>query len=218
MNHYNSPLNDNDNTIYIKDFIALDEEHRRQLLSLLVDTHVCKRNQVIFSCDCAKGGSIPAAALEFVNMLSCIMIHLSSLREHADKIPNLASLWLNKLNLSMTNQVIGLEPDALELLQAFDWPFNYTQFKRVLQELALSATGSYIQAEQVVALLGKEPGNTAQAPAQEEASLNLDRTLAEIEVDVIKRVLNQCGGNQSVAARKLGISRSTLWRYLKMEE
>ena len=47
------------------------------------------------------------------------------------------------------------------------------------------------------------------------APLNLNRTLDEISQDVARRVVEESGGNQTVAAKRLGISRTTLWRLLQ---
>lgn len=45
--------------------------------------------------------------------------------------------------------------------------------------------------------------------------LNLNRTLDEISQDVALRVVEETGGNQTAAAKRLGISRTTLWRLLQ---
>lgn len=221
-NHYNSPFNDNGNTIFLKDITSLPENRRQQLLSIIIDMNLCKRNRIIFSCNCRTGEGTPPEAMEFVNNLSCVTMHLSPLRERVGEIPTLSSLYLNTLNFSMANQIIGFEPEAMELLQRYDWPYNYTQFKRILSELALVTTTPYIQAEHVASLLEKEKsslpsGSTPAAQPQSPAacSIRLDRTLNEITEEIIRQVLAQCGGNQSAAAKKLGISRTTLWRYLK---
>lgn len=221
-NHYNSPFNDNNNTIYLKDINALSNERRRQLLSIIIDTNLCRRNRMIFSYSCPTGQGLPADAMEFVNLLSCVTIHLPPLREHANEIPTLASLYLNMLNVSMTNQIIGLDPDALKLLQEYSWPYNYTQFKRILNELALVTTTPYIRAEHVSALLEKNKEPMASvlsnaAKSEEKYSLDLDRPLCDITKEIIQIVLAETNGNQSAAAKKLGIGRSTLWRYLKIE-
>ncbi len=220
-NHYNSPFNDNDNTIFLKDITALPESRLRQLLSIMVDMNLCKRNRIIFSCICPQGKGLPSSALEFVNLLSCITIHLSPLRERASDIPTLSSLYLNTLNVSMANQIIGFEPEAMNLLQHYDWPYNYTQFKRILNELALITTTPYIRAIHVAELLEKESSHLIPSPDihtpetnGSSYSLNLNRSLDEISQDIIRQVLAECGGNQSAAAKRLKISRSTLWRVL----
>lgn len=56
------------------------------------------------------------------------------------------------------------------------------------------------------------PDSGIQNPVQ---SFNLNRTLDEINQDIIHAVLEETGGNQSAAAKRLGISRTTLWRLLK---
>ena len=47
------------------------------------------------------------------------------------------------------------------------------------------------------------------------APLDLNRTLDEIDQDVAQRVVEETGGNQTAAAKRLGISRTTLWRLLQ---
>lgn len=224
-NHYNSPFNDNNNTIYLKDITSLPPNRRQQLLSIIIDTNLCRRNRVIFSSSCLAGQGISPDAMEFVNQLSCLTVQLPPLRERTSEIPTLTSLYLNTLNVSMTNQIIGLEPEAMELLQNYSWPCNYTQFKRVLSELALITTTPYIQKEQTAALLEKEqqtdaPVSLSSCPGtagsfSRSHTIDLTRPLSEITQDIIRIVLEDCNGNQSAAAKQLGIGRSTLWRYLK---
>ncbi len=55
----------------------------------------------------------------------------------------------------------------------------------------------------------------ASAPRPGRPLLRLDRTLDEINRDIIRAVLDETNGNQSAAAKRLGISRTTLWRFLK---
>lgn len=224
-NHYNSPLNDNNNTLFLEDITALSESRRKQLLSIIVDMNLCKRNRVIFSCICPKGKGIPKEAMEFVNLLSCVTIHLSPLRERVNEIPTLSSLYLNTLNVSMANQIIGLEPAAMELLQQYDWPYNYTQFKRLMNELALATNTPYINAAQVEVFLEKEREQiTAQnkdcqtenvESSTEHIIFDFNRTLDEMNQAIIQQMLIKTGGNQTAAAKQLGISRTTLWRLLK---
>lgn len=218
-NHYNSPFNDNNNTIFLKDITALPENRRKQLLSIIVDMNLCKRNRMIFSCICQPGEAIPEEAMEYVNLLSCINVHLFPLRERVEEIPALSSLYLNMLNVTTANQIIGFEPEAMKLLQEFDWPYNYTQFKRILGELAMVTTSPYISAAHVEALLQKEREHVAPRPntciAPGAFSVDTGLTLDEINQKIIQRVLTETGGNQSAAAKRLGISRTTLWRLLK---
>jgi DNA-binding NtrC family response regulator len=168
------------------------------------------------------GQGIPDDTLEFVNLLSCVTLHLPPLREHVGEIPTLTSLYLSVLNGSMENQIIGVEPEAMALLQCFEWPYNYTQFKRILNELALATTTPYIQTSTVATVLREEKKNIPISPVPpvldadgEKHLLDLSRPLKDIIQDVVEIVLSELDGNQSATAKRLGIGRSTLWRYLK---
>ena len=222
INHYNSPFNDNDNTIFLKSINALSKERYEQLLSTIIDTNLCKRNRVIFSCDTRQGQTIPKEMTELTNLLSCVTYYLKPTRERTGDIPALCTLYFNSVNLSSENQIIGLEPEALALLQQYSWPYNYTQLCRILNELTLLTETPYIRADHVRMLLEKENEITGSAGGQSSSgkenllhNLDLSKPLSEITTDIIRMVVEENGGNQSAAAKQLKIGRSTLWRYLK---
>ena len=104
----------------------------------------------------------------------------------------------------------------MELLVNYDWPANYTQFKRILCELTTITSTPYILESTVARLLNQETVTNSPGESHSPlARLNLNRTLDEIDRDIINAVLKETEGNQSAAAKRLGISRTTLWRLLK---
>ena len=217
LEHHNSPLADQGNTLYLASIDALSEERRQQLLAVLSEMDVCRRNRVIFSCVCQPGEYTSAVGSLFMDKLCCLSLYLPPLRQMAERIPALVNLSLSHLNVDLPRQIVGADPEAITLLQNFQWPHNYTQFRRVIGELAVTATGSLITAENVRQALRKERHVGAFSPCAENAAapLNLNRTLDEISQDVARRVVEESGGNQTVAAKRLGISRTTLWRLLQ---
>lgn len=217
LEHHNSPLADQGNTLYFASIDALSEERRQQLLAVLPEMDVCRRNRVIFSCVCQPGEYTSAVGSLFMDKLCCLSLYLPPLRQMAERIPALVNLSLSHLNVDLPRQIVGADPEAITLLQNFQWPHNYTQFRRVIGELAVTATGSLITAENVRQALRKERHVGAFSPCAENAAapLNLNRTLDEISQDVARRVVEESGGNQTVAAKRLGISRTTLWRLLQ---
>lgn len=69
-------------------------------------------------------------------------------------------------------------------------------------------------------IIGFEPEPMEQIAAQTAGiprgfCIDTDHTLDEINRHIIRQVLTECHGNQSAAAKRLGISRTTLWRMLK---
>lgn len=101
----------------------------------------------------------------------------------------------------------------IQLLQAFNWPHNYTQLQRVIETLATSSQ-QIITAENVRQVLRKEQYGEVSASytGGTFAPLDLNQTLDQINQEIAQRVLAETGGNQTAAAKRLGISRTTLRR------
>lgn len=219
LEHHNSPLTDKDNTLYFASLDVLPEERLRQLLAALLEMDVCQQNRVIFSCVCQTGEYITAAGSLFLDKLLCLSLYLPPLRSVSQRIPSLMNLFIAHLNVNVPLQILGAEPEAVALMQGFPWPHNYTQFLRVTKSLAVTAAGQTITAESVREALRKERhmGSFSFKAENAAAPLDLNRTLGEINRDVAQRVVEETGGNQTSAARRLGISRTTLWRLLQKE-
>lgn len=215
-NHYNSPLNDNNNTIYFKSIDALEPERNHQLLSSIIDTNLHHRNRLIFSCNSRKNSLLPPEGQDYVRRLSCLTVCLPPLRERIHELPTLSSIYLSTLNVELGKQLIGFESKAMDMLMNYDWPQNYTQFKRLTRELAIITVTPYITSNSVAILLDKERSSINSSYKDTvDNSMDLERPLEEITRDIIKKALAKNHGNQSITAKQLQISRTTLWRYLK---
>lgn len=217
LSHYNSPLNATGNTIYFQNFESLPEARAPELLAAIQETGLARRVRLLFSCVCRDSESVPDVMRSFSARLGCLTLNLPSLRSRSDEIPSLASLYLGSLNLELGKQISGFEPRAIEMLRQYDWPNNYTQFKHILQTLATLTTSTYIRSSVVAELLDKERSlRRSAAPAA--APVDTDRTLEEIISGVVQQAVTANNGNRAAAARQLGISRTTLWRYLSKNE
>ena len=154
--------------------------------------------------------------MAFVEHLGCLVLYLPPMRQYAAQIPAAANMCLSNLNIELAKQLLGLEPGSVQLLRDFDWPGNHAQFQRILRELAIMTDGPYITQADTARILQRE--HTAISTDHEAENvgltLNLEGTLEQINREIIKRVLEEENGNQSRTARRLGISRTTLWRML----
>lgn len=213
LNHYSSPLNATDNTVYFQNLESIADARVPELLAAIKETGLARRVRLIFSCACREEGIVPDVLRKFTERLGCLSLSLPPLRSRQDEIPSLASLYLSSLNLELGKQISGLEPRAIEMLRQYSWPTNYTQFKNTLRTLASTTSGAYVTAAQVAELLGRE--RTLRRPAEPtHAEVRSDRTLDEIVTEVVQQAVAAHNGNRAAAARQLGISRTTLWRYL----
>ncbi len=209
----NSPLSDTKTTIYIKNINSLPNDRFIELLSIIKDLNVHRKNRILFTNTVDKDVSLHYSE-KIINTLSCLTLTIPPLREHKDDIPNLASLYISVLNMRFAKEIVGFESAALKLMQEYNWPFNFDQFKRILSQLVTVTTTSYITADMVSAILGKELSDTIQMD-NGKIYVNLNQTLEEINLEIIKILLNQESNNQSKVAKILGIGRSTLWRMMQ---
>lgn len=210
--HTNSPFSDTYTTIYIRGLDFLSDRQFQELFSIIRDLNLHKQNYMIFSCTIKEGETMPERCQLFMNHFSCQPFLLPPLRTNLKEIPDLANLYISNLNMQLAREIAGLEPEAILLLQEYSWPGNYNQFKRIMNELFTLTDSSYIKASAVSRLLMKERPAT---PAPFDNRFDLNHTLEEINMNIVRYVLAEEGGNHSQTAKRLGISRSTLWRMLK---
>ncbi len=216
--HHSSPLGTLHTTIFFYHIEKLSPQRQQALLSLIEEAGLARRLWLIFACEAADGRPVHSFAREIAARLSPLTLSPPTLRSRRDEIPALASLYLSNLNVELGKQFFGFEPSALEMLTRYDWPGNYTQFKHVLHEAAVRTNGMYISGADTAELLAGERKFYYRQSDEIENFFYGDMTLDEIMRKIIEHSLAENHGNQSLTARKLGISRSTLWRILSGKE
>ncbi len=142
---------------------------------------------------------------------------LKPLREIRQEIPALASCIISRINQSTQLQVDGLEDGAVEELSLYSWPGNLQQFRKILPELAFSCSSGLIETDSVRSALCREQelSKAADNPSENSGYIALKGSLEDMTTEIARAVLSSVGGNQTKAAKRLGISRTTLWRLLK---
>lgn len=138
--------------------------------------------------------------------LSVAPIHLPPLRERREDIPLLVHHLLEKL-VARTGKEAVISAEAVEALQRYDWPGNVRELENQLERLVVFNRTGIIGIEDLPAELRR--------PTRVLGKLRLELpesgfSLEELERDILAAALERHGGNQSRAARYLGISRNTL--------
>ena len=215
LNGRNSPLFSNDLTIHVKNMETSTDAFINDLFSTIVTTDGTHRNSIIFSCN-PRGKQVGAYISYIKDKFQCIETELAPLRESKERIPTITKLYLSQLNADLPREVLRIDRQAMALLSEYSWPGNYIQFKRVLSQLCIISRDYTIRSADVRGLLALERPVYPDSPSSEsDFGINLDRSLSQIERDIIETVIDRHGGNQSAAARQLGISRTTLWRMMR---
>jgi len=143
--------------------------------------------------------------------LNVVQIRLPSLRERKEDIPVLANAFLKEICERDGKAFRPLSPDAIDCLLQYDWPGNVRELKGAIDSATTLSTGQQIAARDLpLAVRGRaEMLLPREAAAQDQVNLH------DNERRLIMRALDECGGNRTEAAKKLGISRRTLHRRLR---
>ena len=154
--------------------------------------------------------------------LSDRIVALSPLRDRPQDVESLVRSLIIQFNEQHGKQIVGVRPDALRLLIERRWKGNMRELYAAVKLLVQAEDGDYIQAatwNEVRHTHEQQWSSGASGGGQPAtAAIDLNRPLADIERQIIKRVLNEERFNQSRAAKRLGINRSTLWRKLQASD
>ncbi|HWG47582.1 MAG TPA: sigma 54-interacting transcriptional regulator [Gemmataceae bacterium] len=132
-------------------------------------------------------------------------IHVPPLREHLEDVPALVEHFLSRLATEY-RRCVTLSEAALRRLQTYSWPGNVRQLRSVLETAVATAEGNVISARSLH-LLDEQPS----AAPEQLPTLNLE----ELEAHAIRQALTQTAGNNTQAAKLLGIHRDTLITKMK---
>lgn len=163
--------------------------------------------------------------------LNGFTIDLPPLRERGGDLTLILEHFLVRFNHELGKEITGISPEAMKLLTEYPWPGNVRELQSVLRQALLQTTGTVLLPEFLpeVVLHGPQKKPATQGPAPLENDLAPsdlrgfvdDRlykksndlyaeTLEMMERYLITRVLNLTEGNQSKAAKILGITRGSL--------
>jgi len=134
-----------------------------------------------------------------------LVINIPSLRERKDDIPLLSRFFLNKSNAATGKKIVGISRSAQAALISHDWPGNVRELENVIEQSVILATESFIKPEHLPAYLREA------APRHTPTG----NSLAEVIRQHLEGTLSGCDGNKSEAARRLGLSRRALLRWIE---
>jgi len=146
--------------------------------------------------------------------LSVIEIHLPPLRERREDIPYLTAAFVRDLSNRFDRTIAGVSPAAERRLQEAPWPGNIRQLRNVIERACILTEGRLISERDLQsAMIGTAEAFTPAQPQRAASAAGAD-LLTTAQKEQVRRVLHETGGNKAAAAKRLGVSRRSLYRWL----
>jgi len=149
--------------------------------------------------------------------LDVYTIMVPPLRDRREDIPLLAQSFLDELAAETDKAVRQFSPEALNVLSDYGWPGNIRELHNAIERSLLSCRGDTIEARDMPYAILRGVGNEPSADSCLDmmGSADLDSWLESVERRAILQALEQSGGVQAAAARRLGITERSLWHRVK---
>jgi two-component system response regulator HydG len=140
--------------------------------------------------------------------LNVIPIQLPPLNKRRNDIPLQARYFLRRFAAEQGKDIDEFSAEAMRLLMNYSWPGNVRELENCVEHAVVLAPGKRIEASDFPTML--RPSADAEVTDTSETG-----TIEDNEAKLLKEVLDDCDWNKKKAARRLGISRKTLYRKLK---
>jgi len=129
------------------------------------------------------------------------------LSQRREDIPLIAQSFIRRNAVSSGKKILGLTPEALEALTEYSWPGNVRELRNAVEYAFVLCQSGGIGLQHL-------PHKIAGGGVVRQAACEMDPDCTK-ERDALIAVLRNAGGNQSEAARMLGVSRVTIWKRMK---
>ena len=134
-------------------------------------------------------------------------LHCPNLLERMEDVPFIVQNFIKQNSIQSGKKILGLTPEAMEILSSYPWPGNVRELRNTIEYAFVLCSGGAIGKQHLPPKILKTTGASSKpAVCYPDDSSERENFL---------KVLQQAGGNQSEAARILGVSRVTIWKRMK---
>lgn len=144
--------------------------------------------------------------------LNVVQIRIPPLRERLDALPALINHFLSRFNERFGKSVFDIDQHATALLHHYEYPGNVRELESIIAHSVIMCDGNTISAKDLPESV--RSGFRPRLALPDYASQSIP-TLQQAEEKLIRVALHRLNRNQTKTAKRLGISRSTLWRKMK---
>lgn len=188
-------------TLFIHEPSALTSEQQSVLVRSIASAVGTLRTVTATTANLAELAKNQAFSDDLFHRISTLTLLVPPLRARLRELPGIVEAVVARIAAEQKRTAPLVSADALAALQKHTWPGNIRELENVLTQALVLGKGRVLTASHLSSL-----AEDAQAPTAEK----LSSAVSELEHRRIIEALRECHGNQSMAAKKLGIARGTL--------
>jgi two-component system, NtrC family, response regulator HydG len=130
-----------------------------------------------------------------------------ALIDRKEDIPGIVQNFIEQNSAKSGKKILGLTPEAMEVLLSYDWPGNVRELRNAIEYAFVLCSGGWIEPHHM-------PPKLAHNRVQYDETPRL-KPENQAEKERLLKMLQKTNGNQSETARRLGVSRVTVWKRIK---
>ena len=147
--------------------------------------------------------------------LKVFPITIPPLRRRRDDLPLLVRHFIDIYNQRTGKDIRDVDRDAMQVMMAHRWPGNVRELENAIEHAFVLCRGNRIELADLPAEL-REPGGQTGAPdGPVAAATDRGRNKRKIDREELVGLLESCDWNKAEAARRIGVSRTAVWKYMK---
>jgi DNA-binding NtrC family response regulator len=136
--------------------------------------------------------------------INTIQVEIPPLRDRQKDIAELAEYFMKRYSRKYNREGLTISPEAIEKLIRYHWPGNVRELQHAIEKAVILSDHDKLLSSDFNFKSGASPDGA-----------NLTGTLEDMELTLIKSAIEQCEGNMSAVAARLGITRQTLYNKIK---
>ncbi len=141
--------------------------------------------------------------------INVVPIHIAPLRQRREDIPSLVEAFIERARLKIRKPITGISKEALDILLEHEWPGNVRELINTVEYAFVLCQEGTIRPDHLPGQLLQKPAAMVKTNSRVPASNGADHK------ELIVQAMHEAGGKKGEAARLLGVSRVTLWKWLK---
>ena len=146
--------------------------------------------------------------------LKVFPITIPPLRERLEDIPLLVNHFISMQNAITGKQITGVSPPAMRLIMDYAWPGNVRELENAIEHAFVLRDRETIQAFDLPVEI-RQAGHQSAFMDGGGTDIKTPRPSKKLNREILLELLEQCDWNKAEVSRRIGVSRTAVWKYMK---